>query len=205
MRIKEFIIALLISIYLTRLANADFFLYPTKNVRTAIFCSKEVDCPKALDAFEISRKYILEAVNVNLDLVLVEYIDHEMSGSPEEQMEKWKLVTKASRKEFSTGATIIMTSAYASSLPVVDYNSEQVLGLASGIGNLGDIDSVTYVKLVGNIVVSSRIITHEVGHLAGGSHIMGGILHPSAQAAQCSDKYLPETIEQIKSYVSTLP
>lgn len=194
-----------ITLFISSIAHADLFAYPMKKVRTLIVCSLGTDCKRNLQIFELSANYIKEAVNVELDVVGVLDIRHEMTGTPETIMDKWMFATEDARKAYNVGATIVFRAPYSVSVDGIDFEAETVAGLASGIGNLGNGNSMCWVKVIGNDTIASRITTHELGHLMGAWHTNGeGIMAPSVSFNQYADAYAIQSLEQIREYVSHL-
>ena len=196
----------LLSLIITPLiAQADLFEYPLKEVRTLVVCGHAVDCLRAKNIFSRSSLYIEQAVNVRLKMVAVLELAEEMTGAPEVRVTKWQARLEEYRNRLNVGATVVFVGAYPL-LSDIDFEAEQVYGVADGIGTLGNDDSLTWVKMAGSDKMITRIAIHEIGHLMGAWHTNGvGIMGQYTQQIQHSDAYAPYSIEQIKQYVSQLP
>jgi len=149
--------------------------------------------------------YVEKAVNVRLELTAVENMPEDMSGPPMLRMAKWQLRTKHLAKKYKVGGTLVFLSPFPSSVDAIDFESEAVLGMASGIGVLGKDSALAFIKIVGSDWVASRIGIHEIGHLLGAWHIHNGIMAPYADANQYASEYSLQTIQQIQEYASHLP
>jgi len=196
----------LLSLILTPfIAQADIFEYPLKEVRTLVVCAYEVPCSRAMNIFRKSAAYIEKSVNVRLKVVAVLELVEEMTGDPERRVLKWQERTAQARERLNAGATVVFVEPYPL-LNDIDFEAEQVYGVANGIGTLGNRDSLTWIKMAGSDRMISRIAVHEIGHLMGAWHTNGiGIMGQYTQQIQHSDAYAPYSIEQIKQYVSQLP
>lgn len=199
----KFVVALLL---LASPAFADVFLYPTKHVKTLIVYGHAAQTKEALEVLEITKAFYLSKFNLSIDIIDSISIPVDMTGDDTERMAKWQIATKASRESRGVGLTLVILSAYPSSVPSIEFANENVLGRASDIGNLGQIDSLAYVKIVGSAFVASRILIHEVGHLAGGFHTSdGGIMAPYAEQNQICTDFSATSKHQIETYISSLP
>lgn len=186
-------------------AMADFFTYPLKKVRVMLVVAHGVDEARVRRLFRVETDYIESAVNVRLLPVLVVSIPEDMSGNAMVRMFKWQARTAALARQYKVGGTLVFLAPYPSSMNAIDFKWEGVLGMASGIGVLGQHNALAYVKVIGSDWFSTRIGIHEIGHLLGAPHTDGGIMQPYADGNQYAVAYSYESIEQIQEYVSHLP
>lgn len=186
-------------------ASSDIFLYPRKYVEYMIVCTRNVNCEDSIALMKDVQRKMSKEFNLVMSLIAVAHIDMDVSGSPPERGAKWMLLTESTRIAIDPDFTLVFNQAFPDTGEIVDFESEMVLGAASHIGCVGDVDCMAYVRMLGSFDTRFRLVLHELGHLLGATHTMGGIMHASAEYAQTSDKYSIESIREIQDFVSTLP
>jgi hypothetical protein len=123
-----------------------------------------------------------------------------------ERMVKWLTVTQEVREQNNAQMTLVFLESFPSSVNVIDFKWEDVLGMASGIGNVGNSESLAWIKVIGSDFISSRIAIHEIGHLLGATHSnFKGIMAPSVDYAQSCTELSAESIDQIQKVIQFLP
>ena len=182
-------------------ALADIQLQKPYKFTFTVFCAGRVNCEQGLNAFRNAGNYLKKRLNITLEIDMVVRSDEDMTGGFFERLTKWR---QRAEEYNSSDATIFFIEPYPSSNNFFDFDEESILGLASGLGVLGKEKCFTFVKVMGSEQFTTRITTHEIGHLLGAWHVDAGLMHPSASVNQYSDEYSMETIQQILKHLSSL-
>lgn len=199
MRVLLLFTTLIFSITLLGAAPVGY----SKEVRTAIVCGHGVDCARAFEIFLIAQKEYLKTFSLRLKPVVVLSIPINASGDPFQRMDRWKAETKSVRENMRVGLTVVFIEPFPSSVDKIDFDVEQVFGMASDIGVLGNNDALAFTKMIGSNFVASRICIHEIGHIAGAWHTRSeGIMAQYANLNHFQVEFAPESIEQISHFLA---
>lgn len=204
----RFITSLLLAIalFIPSQTLADIELLPTQTFKVLLVCGHAVNCPRAMKVLKDATEYLKAAIPVDFKLVGVVSIPHDMSGSPEERLAKWQKATQTERVKSGADFVIVSLTPYPSSLQFIDFRAESVLGMANDFCSVKKKDSLAFAKLVGNDVISARLMAHEMGHLFGAFHdeAYEGLMAPWANQNQHADSFSQNSIDQMHDCLFSL-
>ena len=200
------ILKVLVGIFLVASpVSADIESVQPRSFKAIVVCAHAVDCKRAERVFDDATQYIYKAIPITFKKIDIVSIPQDMSGDPIERMNKWLLTTQNLSLQLGADFVFVSLSPFPSSINQIDFDTEQVVGMASGIGVLGSQPALCWAKIIGSDKVAARIAAHEIGHLLGAWHTEVGLMAPTVGAIQYSDEFSIDSIYQIKEYLNSLP
>lgn len=198
------LLALVVTLFPVKI-HADISLSKPKHAYFLLVCGHNVNCDRAEVIFRESAKIFKRDLNVTLVIKARLRIQQDMLGSPEERLNKWIAITAQYVSKFRVDGTFVFVDAFPATSPHIQFESESVLGAASGLGVIGTCPSLAFARMIGSDRSISRIVMHEVGHLFGATHTNSGLMASSAQEVDLCDSFSYESLEQMKYFISMLP
>jgi hypothetical protein len=200
---KAILFISLASLLIPQQVRADI-PYAPHTFKVAVVCGDGVDCGQGLASIKNANDYLHSRLNVTLQIVRVVRSGEMMSGGFFERMVKWRLRAAELRVDGGVDVTLFLSAPFPGGVPYFDFNEESIIGMASDIGVLGKAPCFAFVKVMGSEQFSTRVLTHEVGHLLGAHHVDTGLMHPSAAVNQYSNEFSLESIHEILEHLASL-
>lgn len=173
---------------------------PKEEFTVSILCGGHVQCDRGIKAVKKSIEYYHSKLDVSFKIEKIIRNGNQPAGGLLERWGKWFTAAEfLGTTQYDL--TIILVENFPDNVSSFDFQEEGIIGLASGIGNLGVDPSALIVKLMGSEQFMTRLIIHEIGHTLGGTHIEEGIMHPSASANQYSDELSDRSLNQMREHL----
>jgi hypothetical protein len=168
----------------------------------SVVCGGHVECKKGTAPLKLAFKYLESRLNVKFTIKKIILKSDQPNGTIEERWQEWLEISHqagASKNDL----TVILLEDYPDNVDTFDFQTEGVIGLASGIGVLGGpAPAAILAKVMGSEKFMTKLLIHEVGHVLGAEHIEEGIMHPCACVNQYADELSIKSLDAIKAHLN---
>lgn len=188
--------------FISTWCSADMHILPRRTFSVAVVCVADADCTGGIRALKNTSAYLEKRVNVKLEVKRLAILSEDFSGGFFSRL--YKARQRASDIGRGMDVTLFFTAPYPKGEDIFHFPTEDILGIASGIGVIGKEPCWSLVKTMGSERFLTKIVIHEMGHLLGASHTHAGLMHANASVNQYSDEYSVESLDQIAEHLLSL-
>lgn len=175
---------------------------PKIEFTVSVVCGGHVVCTEGIASLKKSFKYLESEFNISFKIQNVFNAPTQPEGNLEERWGEW-FNTAVRLGAAKNDLSVILVETYPDNVDSFDFQTEGIIGLASGIGVLGGEGPAALIaKVMGSEQFMTRLLIHEIGHTLGAEHIEEGIMHPCACANQYTSEFSLASIKQIKEHLA---